>query len=100
MNFSSVTSFETYTRWEKAVSLLNSKGPGEDSTALRSEFHVCHQQPTGVTYFQYEIPCLSVPRLRSQSLFITLAGCLDFSVVIDDMALIFCRIGSYISLFT
>lgn len=38
VNFSSVTNFETYTKWEKATYLLNSKGQSKDSTALRIEF--------------------------------------------------------------
>lgn len=93
MNFSSVTSFEIYTRWEKAVSLLSSEGPDEDSTALRTlNFECVTSNPP--------VPCLSVPWLRSQSLFVPLAGSLDFSVVIDDMPLIFCRTRSYVSLCT
>lgn len=63
-------------------------------------FRCVTSSPPVYKYFQCEIPCLSVCWLRSQSLFVTLAGCLDFSVVIDDTALIFCRIGSYSSLLT
>ena len=63
-------------------------------------FSCVTSSPPVCKYFQCEIPCLSVRWLRSQSLFVTLDGCLDFSVVIDDTALVFCRIGSYISLFT